>query len=209
MSCRLLAQGDVFAVSMADIAGTAEVLASLLRDTAISTDVPSTLVYFRVDKMLPASNTSLLVDPRRTAMTMKVQHLLPLVYQHSSHVDMLHSVNPGSTPCSGEGTAMQGSCSCTMPIGLRPSPQLRAPAEGAATAPVHAPATGEAACLSRSALAAYALAPRLPGAGVLLPAWRQVAKLLALMNHQVPTAAQLAHLLWPLLFQELLSCARG
>ncbi|CAL5226879.1 g9752 [Coccomyxa viridis] len=145
---RLLAQGDVFAVSMADIAGTAEVLASLLRDTSISTDVPSTLVYFRVDKMLPASNTSLLVDPRRTAMTMK------------------------------------GSCSCTMPIGLRPSPQLRAPAEGAATAPVHAPATGEAACLSRSALAAYALAPRLPGAGVLLPAWRQVAKLLALMNHQ-------------------------
>lgn len=60
---------------MADIAGTAEVLASLLRDIAISTDVPSTLVYFRVDKMLPANNTSLLVDPKRTAMTMKVQHM--------------------------------------------------------------------------------------------------------------------------------------
>ena len=74
--CRLLAQGDVFAVSMAGVAGTAEVLASLLRDTAISTDVPSTLVYFRVDKMLPATNASLLVDPKRTAMTMKVQ-LMP------------------------------------------------------------------------------------------------------------------------------------
>ncbi len=73
--CRLLAQSDVFVVSMADVAGTAEVLASLLREAAISTDVPSTLVYFRVDKMLPATSTSLLVDPERTAMTMKVQQM--------------------------------------------------------------------------------------------------------------------------------------
>ena len=73
--CRLLAQGDVFAVSMADTVGTAEVLTSLLRDVAISTAVPENLVYFKVDKMLPASKSSLLVDPRHSAMTMKVQHM--------------------------------------------------------------------------------------------------------------------------------------
>lgn len=107
----------------------------------------------------------------------------------------------GIYPFSGEGTAMQGSCSCTIPIGLQPSPHLKAPAEGTATALAHVPARGEAACLGRSALAAYTPAPRLPGAGVLLPAWRQLAQLLALMNHQVPIAAQHAHMLWPLLFQ--------
>ena len=79
VSRRLLAQGDVFVVSMADTGGTAEVLASLLRDTAVSTAVPNPLVYFRVDKMLPASNTSLLVDPRRSAMTMKVQQYLTFI----------------------------------------------------------------------------------------------------------------------------------
>ena len=60
---------------MADTVGRSEVLASLLRDTAISTAVPSTLVYFRVDKMLPACNSSLLVDPKHSAMTMKVRHM--------------------------------------------------------------------------------------------------------------------------------------
>ena len=79
---------------MADTVGTAEVLASLLRDTAISTAVPNTLVYFRVDKMLPASDSSLRVDPRHSAMTMKVQHLphcapgRPALYSlwHLSHL---------------------------------------------------------------------------------------------------------------------------
>ncbi len=81
---------------------------------------------------------------------------------------------------------MQGSCSCTIPIGLRPWPQLRAPAEAKAIALAHVPATEEAACLGKGVLAAYAPAPKLPGAGVLLPAWRRLAQLLALMNHQVP-----------------------
>ena len=83
MSCRLLAQGDVFAVSMAD---TAKVLVSLLRDTAISTATPNTLVYFRVDKMLPASNSSLLVDPRHSAMTMKVHHLSHCVLAYQRYI---------------------------------------------------------------------------------------------------------------------------
>ena len=45
--------------------------------------------------------------------------------------------------------------------------------------------TREAACLGRSAVAACRPAPWLPGTGVLLPAWRRLAQLLALMNHQV------------------------
>ena len=81
LSCRLLAKGDVFAVSIADSVGTAEILASLLRDGAISTGVRNQVVYLRVDKMLPASSTSMLVDPEHSAMTMKVQqnpHILSL-----------------------------------------------------------------------------------------------------------------------------------
>ena len=35
--------------------------------------------------------------------------------------------------------------------------------------------------------AAYEPTVRLPGTGVLLPAWRQLAQLLALLNHQVLT----------------------
>lgn len=90
---------------------------------------------------------------------------------------------------------MQGSCSCTIPIGLWPAPQPRAPAEGTARALTQVHAAREAPCLGRSAVAAHAPAPRLPGAGMLLPAWRRLAQLLALMTHQVPTAAQLAHML--------------
>ena len=81
---------------------------------------------------------------------------------------------------------MQGSCSCTIPIGLRSSLYLKAPAEATATRLAHMPTAQGAACLGKSAGAAYEAAPRLPGAGVLLPAWRRLAQLLALTNHQVP-----------------------
>lgn len=64
----------MFAVSIADSVGTAEILASLLRDGAISTGIPNQVVYLRVDKMLPASSTSMLVDPEHSAMTLKVRH---------------------------------------------------------------------------------------------------------------------------------------
>ncbi len=104
---------------------------------------------------------------------------------------------------------MQGSCSCTIPIGLQPVPQLRAPAESTAAALAGGRAAREAACLGVSAVAAHAPAPWLPGTGVLLPAWRRLAQLLALMNHQVPTAAQLASCFGPLLFQEFSLHVRG
>jgi len=91
---------------------------------------------------------------------------------------------------------VQDSCSCTIPIGLRPSPQLRAYAEGGSAAQLHQAATTEADCLGRSASAAYEAAPRLSGTGVLLPTWRRLAQLLALLNHQVPKPAQ------PVLFRD-------
>ena len=86
--------------------------------------------------------------------------------------------------------AVQGSCSCTIPIGLRPAPQRRVHAEEGSAAQLHQAATTEADCLGRSASAAYESAPRLSGTGVLLPTWRRLAQLLALLNHQVPKPAQ-------------------
>jgi len=86
--------------------------------------------------------------------------------------------------------AVQGSSSCTIPIGLRPSLQLRAHADEGSAAQLDQAATTEADCLGRSASAAYEPAPRLSGTGVLLPTWRRLAQLLALLNHQVPEPAQ-------------------
>jgi hypothetical protein len=73
--CRLLAQGDVFGASISDTLGMRDLLAGLLRDAARSTAISESAVYFRVDKMLPASSSSLLVDPEQTAMTLKVHRL--------------------------------------------------------------------------------------------------------------------------------------
>ena len=46
--------------------------------------------------------------------------------------------------------------------------------------------------LGRSASAAYEPSARLPGTGILLPAWRQLAQLLAALIHEVPSC----HLGW-------------
>ncbi len=75
ISCRLLVQGDVFGVSISDTMGMRDLIAGLLRDAARSTAVQESTVYFRVDKMLPASSSSLVVDPEQTAMTLKVHRL--------------------------------------------------------------------------------------------------------------------------------------
>ena len=42
--------------------------------------------------------------------------------------------------------------------------------------------------LGRSVSAAYEPSARLPGTGILLPAWRQLAQLLAALNHEVPSS---------------------
>ena len=73
MLCRLLAQGDVFAVSISDTNGTTDLLKGLLTDAGRRAAITNSLVYFRVDKMLPACLTSLLVDAQRSAMTMRVR----------------------------------------------------------------------------------------------------------------------------------------
>ena len=47
--------------------------------------------------------------------------------------------------------------------------------------------------LGRSASAAYESSARLPGTGILLPAWRQLAQLLAALNHEVPSCNLSCH----------------
>ena len=47
--------------------------------------------------------------------------------------------------------------------------------------------------LGRSASAAYEPSARLPGTGILLPAWRQLAQLLAALNHEVPSCDLSCH----------------
>ena len=47
--------------------------------------------------------------------------------------------------------------------------------------------------LGRSASAAYESSARLPGTGILLPAWRQLAQLLAALNHEVSSCDLSCH----------------
>ena len=65
----------MFAVSISDVTGTTDLLESLLTGSALKLAIEHPLVYFRVDKMLPACCMSLLVDAQRSAMTMRVRIL--------------------------------------------------------------------------------------------------------------------------------------
>ncbi|CAK0786225.1 hypothetical protein CVIRNUC_009438 [Coccomyxa viridis] len=154
---RLLAQGDVFAVSISDTNGTTDLLKGLLTDAGRRAAITNSLVYFRVDKMLPACLTSLLVDAQRSAMTMR------------------------------------GNCSASIPLGLHPIAEDRhLLARGAHENGNASAASRSGGMLGRSASAAYESSARLPGTGILLPAWRQLAQLLAALNHEGPEAENIS-----------------
>jgi hypothetical protein len=69
---RLLALGDVFAVSTADSSGQAPLLDVLSSTLAGAAGERSRVSYFRVTQLSPAASTSLLVDSNRTNITLEV-----------------------------------------------------------------------------------------------------------------------------------------
>ena len=78
-ACRMLALGDIFAVSTADSSGQASLLTALSSATGAQAERPN-VSFFKVVDMSPAASTSLLVDSTRSNITLEVDaaYLFPL-----------------------------------------------------------------------------------------------------------------------------------
>jgi len=72
---RLLAQGDVFPVRTSDAAGSASLLNALSAGPTASAAGVESYTFFKVAKILPQAQCSLVVDSRHTAITLKVPYL--------------------------------------------------------------------------------------------------------------------------------------
>lgn len=70
--CRLLAEGDVFAVKASDSSGTTPLLHALLSGSTTGRHAARSYTFFKAVKILPQAQESLVVDSRRTAITLKV-----------------------------------------------------------------------------------------------------------------------------------------
>ena len=75
LPCRILALGDLFALRTPDSTGQSALLDALSRPEAGDGSRQQELSYFKVTQMAPATGTSLLVDSRRTAVTLEVRRV--------------------------------------------------------------------------------------------------------------------------------------
>lgn len=69
-SCRLLAEGDVFPVTLPDFSGRGQYLAGLYSQEA--SEPGSKTVYFRVASMEPSWAVAMAVDPQKTSVMLEV-----------------------------------------------------------------------------------------------------------------------------------------
>ncbi|BDA49160.1 Peroxisomal biogenesis factor 6 [Coccomyxa sp. Obi] len=159
---RLLAEGDVFAVKASDSSGSAPLLHALLSGSTTARYAAGSYIFFKAVKILPQAQESLVVDSRRTAITLKgsCSSTIPV-----GVVGFLDSVAGSEDHSSSSNTAgserPRGAVSETPPLQVHESRSLGISIDATQQERAH-----------------------LAGVGSLLPAWRQVAEILAPLCHQ-------------------------